>query len=85
VTPSAARPVVSGYVYNMNPGLPVERMQVSIQSLDAAGNVVGATSTWVLGGVPPGNRAYFTTHAEPGASYRASVLFFDWGSRGTSN
>jgi len=85
VTPSATRPVVSGYVYNMNPGVPVERMQVSVQSLDGAGNVVGTTSTWVLGGVPPGNRAYFTTHAVPGASYRVSVLFFDWGSRGTSN
>ena len=85
VSPSATRPVVSGYVYNMNPGLPVERMQVSVQSLDAAGNVVGTTSTWVLGGVPPGNRAYFTTHAVPAASYRVSVLFFDWGSRGTSN
>jgi len=85
VTSSATRPVVSGYVYNMNPGVPVERMQVSVQSLDGAGNVVGTTSTWVLGGVPPGNRAYFTTHAVPGASYRVSVLFFDWGSRGTSN
>ena len=84
VSPSATRPVVSGYVYNMNPGLPVERMQVSVQSLDAAGNVVGTTSTWVLGGVPPGNRAYFTTHAVPAASYRVSVLFFDWGGRGTS-
>jgi hypothetical protein len=60
-------------------------MQVSVQSLDDAGNVIGTTSTWVLGGVPPGNRAYFTTHAAPGASYRVSVLFFDWGSRGTSN
>lgn len=85
VSSSTTRPVVSGYVYNANPGLPVERMQVSVQSLDAAGNVVGTTSTWVLGGVPPGNRAYFTTHAVPGASYRVSVLFFDWGSRGTSN
>ena len=85
VTPSATRSVVSGYVYNMNPGVPVERMQVSVQSLDAAGNVIGTTSTWVLGGVPPGNRAYFTTHVPPGASYRVSVLFFDWGGRGTSN
>jgi hypothetical protein len=69
----------------MNPGVPVERMQVAVQSLDAAGNVVGTTSTWVLGGVPPGNRAYFTTHAVPANSYRVQVLFFDWGSRGTSN
>jgi hypothetical protein len=84
VTPSATRPVVSGYVYNMSPGVPVERMQVSVDSLDGAGNVVGTTSSWVLGGVPPGNRAYFSVRAVPAASYRVQVLFFDWGSRGGS-
>ena len=26
VSPNATRPVVSGYVYNMNPGVPVERI-----------------------------------------------------------
>jgi hypothetical protein len=85
VSPDGTRPVVNGYVYNMSPGVPVERMQVAVQSLDAAGNVVGTTSTWVLGGVPAGNRAYFTTHVVPASSYRAQVLFFDWGNRGTSN
>jgi hypothetical protein len=84
VTPSATRPGVSGYVYNMSPGVPVERMQVSVDSLDGAGNVVGTTSSWVLGGVPPGNRAYFSVRAVPAASYRVQVLFFDWGSRGGS-
>jgi hypothetical protein len=84
VTPSDTRPVVSGYVYNMSPGVPVERMQVSVDSLDGAGNVVGTTSSWVLGGVPPGNRAYFSVRAVPAASYRVQVLFFDWGSRGGS-
>jgi hypothetical protein len=81
VTPSAARPAVSGYVYNLT-SVPVDRMQVAVQSLDSAGNVVETTSTWVLGGVPPGNRAYFSARAVPGASYRVQVLFFDWGSRG---
>jgi hypothetical protein len=38
----------------------------------------------VLGGVPPGNRAYFSVRAVPAASYRVQVLFFDWGSRGGS-
>jgi hypothetical protein len=82
VTPGAVRPVVSGYVYNMSPGVPVERMQISVESLDGAGNVVGTTSTWVLGGVPPGNRAYFSARAVPAASYRVQVVFFDWGGRG---
>ena len=82
VSQSGARPVVDGYVYNLNPGTPAERMQLSIEGLDASGNVVGTTSTWVLGNVPPGNRAYFSARAVPAASYRVQVLTFDWGSRG---
>ncbi len=85
VTPNAARPVMSGYVYNMHPGTPAERMQLSIEGLDASGKVVGTSATWVLGSVPPGNRAYFTTAVMPAASYRVQVLFFDWGSRGGSS
>jgi len=85
ITPSATPPVVSGYVYNMNPGTPAERMQLSIESLDASGNVIATSSTWVLGNVPPGNRAYFTARVPaPAASYRIQVLSFDWGSRGGS-
>jgi hypothetical protein len=85
VTPSATRPVVSGYVYNMHPGSPAERMQISIEGLDASGKVIGTTSAWVLGGVPPGNRAYFSARAVPAASYRIQVLAFDWGGRGGSS
>ena len=86
VAPSGTRPVVSGYVYNLNPGTPAERMQLSIESLDASGTVVGKSSTWVLGNVPPGNRAYFSASAAvPAASYRVQVLSFDWGSRGGSS
>jgi len=85
VTPNAARPVMSGYVYNMHPGTPAERMQLSIEGLDASGKVVGTSSTWVLGNVPPGNRAYFSAAVMPAASYRVQVLFFDWGSRGGSS
>jgi hypothetical protein len=82
VEPSAPRPVVSGYVSNMHPNLPADRMQLAIDALDASGKVVATTSTWVLGGVPPGNRAYFSAHAVPAASYRVQVLFFDWGKGG---
>src|SRR5262245_21206318 len=85
VAASGARPVVRGYVYNLNPGMPAKRMQLSIESLDASGTVVGKSSTWVLGNVPPGNRAYFTAAAAvPAASYRVQVLSFDWGGRGGS-
>ena len=79
------RPVISGYVYNLNPGTPAERMRLSIETLDASGTVIGTSSTWVLGTVPPGNRAYFSASATPGASYRVQVLSFDWGSRGGSS
>jgi hypothetical protein len=74
--------VISGYVYNLYGGMAADRMQLSIERLDAAGNVIGTSSTWVLGGVPPGSRAYFTARVEPAASYRVQVLAFDWVGRG---
>src|SRR5438128_8960749 len=49
VEPSAARPVVSGYVYNMHPGLPAARMQLAIERVDASGKVGGTSSTWIPG------------------------------------
>ena len=84
VEPSAAQPVVSGYVYNMHPGLPADRMQLAIEALDASGKVVGTSSTWILSGVPAGNRGYFSAPVVPAASYRVQVLFFDWGKGGGS-
>jgi hypothetical protein len=82
VEPSAAQPVVSGYVYNMHPNLPADRMQLAIDALDASGKVVGTSSTWILGGVPAGNRGYFSAPVVPAVSYRVQVLFFDWGKGG---
>ena len=82
VEPSAAQPVVSGYVYNMHPGLPADRLQIAIDGLDASGKVIGSSSTWILGGVPVGNRAYFNAPVVPAASYRVQVLFLDWGKGG---
>jgi hypothetical protein len=74
--------VLSGYVYNMHSGMTADRMQLLIERLDANGNVIGTSSTWVLGGVPPANRAYFSARVEPAASYRVQVLSFDWVGRG---
>ena len=85
VAQSSTRPVVSGYVYNLNPGTPAERMRLSIEALDGSGTVVATSSTWVLGNVPPGNRAYFSAPVAPAASYRVQVQSFDWGSRGGSS
>lgn len=85
VAQGSTRPVVSGYVYNLNPGTPAERMRLSIEALDGSGTVVATSSTWVLGNVPPGNRAYFSAPVAPAASYRVQVQSFDWGSRGGSS
>ena len=82
VEPSAAQPVVSGYVYNMHPNVPADRMQLAVDAVDASGKVIGTSSTWILGGVPAGNRGYFTVPVVPAASYRVEVLFFDWGKGG---
>ena len=82
VEPSAAQPVVSGYVYNMHPNVPADRMQLAIDAVDASGTVIGTSSTWILGGVPAGNRGYFSVPVVPAASYRVQVLFFDWGKGG---
>jgi hypothetical protein len=74
--------VLSGYVYNLNSGLAADRMQLVIERLDAAGNVIGTSKTWVLGGVPPTGRAYFSARVEPAASYRVQIGGFDWVGRG---
>jgi hypothetical protein len=74
--------VLSGYVYNMHSGLTADRMHLLIERLDANGNVIGTASTWVLGGVPPASRAYFSVRVEPAASYRVQVAGFDWIGRG---
>jgi hypothetical protein len=78
VTPDQSKPVLDGYVYNVYSGLSAAHMQLAIDRLDASGNVIGTSTTWVLGEVPPNNRAYFTTRVEPAASYRVRILSFDW-------
>lgn len=77
VTPGQ-RPVIDGYIYSSYRGLSASHMQLAIDRLDASGNVVGTSTTWVLGDVPPNNRAYFTARVEPAASYRVRILTFDW-------
>ena len=76
------RPTLSGYVYNLESGYTADRMTLLIERLDASGRVVGSSTTWVLGGVPPGNRTYFSARVEPAASYRVRVNGFDWVGRG---
>jgi len=78
VSPASARTTLSGYVYNQRAGYRAEQMLLSIERLDAAGNVLGTSTTSVLGGVPPGSRAFFSARVEPAVSYRIQVLSFEW-------
>ena len=77
VRPNTSGPTLEGYVYNKT-DVQAERMQLSIAQLDAAGTVVGETTTWVLGNLPPGDRAYFRTGVPQAASYKVTVLTFNW-------
>jgi hypothetical protein len=81
VTRSPRGPVLDGFVYNTS-GLFADRMRLRIEQLDAAGTVVGSTTTWVLGGVPSNNRTWFETRVPEAASYRVEILSFDWIGRG---
>ena len=83
VSPGPAQRVLSGYVYGQYSGISVNHMQLEIERLDANGQVIGRSTTWVLGEVPPGNRAYFTARVEPADSYRVRILSFDWIGRGS--
>jgi len=73
----SGNPTVEGYVYNLS-AMPAERMVLEIDLLDGSGNVVGKTSTRVLGGAPPGSRAWFQAKVPPAAGYRIEVQSFDW-------
>jgi hypothetical protein len=80
-TPAARGPVLEGYIYNDN-AMMADRMRLSIEAYDASGKLVDSRTTWVLGGVPPRNRAYFTTPVPPAARYQVEVLSFDFIGRG---
>ena len=69
-------PVVSGYVYNKS-GMNADRVRLSIDSVDAAGQVTATTFGEVLGTVPPGNRSYFEVPVKNPGPYRVRVLSFD--------
>jgi hypothetical protein len=84
VRPGTAGTTLEGYVYNQT-DMEAERMQVSIEHLDPSGQVVGETTTWVLGNLPARNRSFFQAHVPPAASYRVTVLSFNWLSKISGN
>jgi len=77
VQPGPKGPTVEGYVHNKT-DVTADRMRIAIEQLDAAGNVVGQTTAWVIGGVPSGNRTFFRARVPQAASYRVTIQTFDW-------
>ena len=73
------RPAVSGYVYNQRAGSYAENVRLLVEGLDGSGQVIGSTTGYVAGQVPPSNRSYFEVKAPPGAaSYRVTIQSFAW-------
>jgi hypothetical protein len=69
-------PKVNGYVYNTTSRY-AGYLTLLVEGVDASGNVVNTTKTWVRD-VPPNYRSFFDV-AVPGApSYRVSVLSYSW-------
>lgn len=77
-TTRGGRPVIQGYVYN-DYGRPASDVQLLVETLDAAGAVIGRTVGFVRGVVQLNDRTYFEVPIRvTGASYRVSVTGFDW-------
>jgi hypothetical protein len=76
-------PAVEGYLYN-DAHQTAQRVRLQVQRVDASGGVVGTSAFWVIGDVPMGSRAYFSTSVAEAASYRIQVLSFDWSCSGGS-
>jgi len=76
-TAGARGPEIAGYVENVS-DLPVDRMRLLVERLDASGAVMGSTTTWVMGSVAARHRNYFTTRVPSAPAYRVRILTFDW-------
>lgn len=75
-------PTVAGYISN-DYGFTARDVRLRVESLDAAGNVVAKTTGYVAGVLTPGTHSYFEVPvATPAASYRVSVLSFEWLQKG---
>jgi hypothetical protein len=71
-------PVVSGYIFN-DYGFAARDVRLRVEALDASGKVVATTIGSVPFIVTPGTRAPFEVPVpQRAASYRVTVLSFDW-------
>ena len=69
--------VLTGHVENIS-NLPVERMELLVERLDANGAVVGSERAWVMGVVVPNHRTPFSARVAAASSYRITIRSFDW-------
>jgi hypothetical protein len=76
-TSAAQGSEIAGYVENLG-NVPVDRMRLTIDHLDASGAVVDSATTWVMGTVVPNHRSSFTARVAPAPAYRVRILTFDW-------
>jgi hypothetical protein len=55
-------------------------VRLLVEGLDGSGRVIGSTTGYVLGDVPPSNRSYFDIRApaKAAASYRVTIESFAW-------
>jgi hypothetical protein len=77
VTPAADGSALSGWVTNIGAG-PAERVQLLVERLDAAGSIVGTSTTWVVGDLPANQRGYFSARVPVAPAYRVRIVAFDW-------
>ncbi len=74
----SGRPTITGYIYNSG-RLRATNIQLLVEQLDAAGQVVNRVTGYVSGDVLPNGRMYFEVRAPTvGATYRVTVRSFDW-------
>ena len=69
-------PEVQGYIYN-NFIVGADRLLLGIERLSASGEATGCAMVWVVGVVPPRDRAYFSASVpDANAKYRVRILSF---------
>ena len=69
---------ISGYILN-DWGSPANRIQLLVEGLDQAGQVVNQRVEWLGTMLTPGMRAYFEVRSPgPAPTYRVRVFAFDW-------
>ncbi len=67
---------VDGHVYNLT-SRHAAKMSLLVEGVDGSGKVTAAARTWVAD-VPPNNRSYFQVAVPDAASYRITIVSYNW-------